>query len=83
MDPHAIFMDHFRIVTDPSHLAAGRRAFLMLGLSTFLNRSPEDDHTADGAAVPVVAGGCRGDTGSPESPPVVPTRPEFLLRCFP
>ena len=39
-------MDHFRIVTDPSHLAAGRRALLMLGLSTFLNRSPEDDRTA-------------------------------------
>lgn len=52
MDPHAIFMDHFRIVTDPSHLAAGRRALLMLGLSTFLNRSPEDDHTAQPGARP-------------------------------
>lgn len=44
MDPHAIFMDGFRTVTDPSRLAEGRgrRALLMLGLSTFLNRSPED-----------------------------------------
>lgn len=63
MDPHAIFMEHFRIVTDPSRLSAGRRVPLTLRLSAFLNRSPgvaaQPGLGRGSAAVPGAAGGTR------------------------